>query len=135
MEQFQINLLGILIAVIYNFVIGSLWYSPLLFGERWSQLLGFKEDDLQGGMTPAILLGALGVALAEAFGFALLQNFTGFTGIFGGLFLGIFVWLLFLVPPFFNQVLYEKKPRALFLINIGNNLVTFAGMSLIIGLI
>lgn len=135
MEQFQINLLGILIAVIYNFIIGSLWYSPLLFGERWSKLLGFKEDEMQGGMTPSILLGALGVALAEAFGFALLQNFTGFSGFFGGLFTGIFVWLLFVVPTFFNQVLYEKRPRALYLINIGNYLVSFAGMSLIIGLI
>jgi len=135
MEQFQINLLGIVIALVYNFIIGSLWYSPLLFGERWSKLVGMREDDLQGGMTPSILLGALAVALAEAFGFALLQNFTGFSGFFGGLFLGVFVWLLFVVPTFFNQVLYAKKPRALFLIEVGNNLVTFAGMSLIIGLI
>jgi Protein of unknown function (DUF1761) len=134
-EQFQVNLLGILLAVIFNLVMGSLWYSPLLFGNRWTKLVGMKEDDLQGGMTPGIMLGAVGVALVEAFGFALLQNFIGFSGFFGGLFVGIFAWIAFCLPPAFNYVLYQKQPRALFLINAGNNLVAFAGMSLIIGLL
>ena len=135
MEQFQVNLVGILLAVIFNLVMGSLWYSPLLFGNRWTRLVGLKEDDLQGGMSPGIMLGAVGVALVEAFGFALLQNFTGFSGFFGGLFVGIFAWIAFSLPPAFNSVLYQKQPRALFIINAGNNLVAFAGMSLIIGLL
>ena len=135
MEQFQINLLGILLAVVYNMVIGSLWYSPLLFGNQWMQRVGMKDDEMQGGMTPAIILGAIGVALVEAFGLALLQNFTGMGGVFGGLFIGIFVWIAFVLPPSFNAVLYQKQSRTLFLINAGNNLVGLAGMSLVIGIV
>ncbi|WP_319558886.1 DUF1761 domain-containing protein [Marispirochaeta sp.] len=135
MEQFEINLLGILLAVLYNLIIGSLWYSPMMFGNKWTLLVGRREDDLQGGMTPGIMLGAIVVALIEALGFSLLKNFTGIDGLFGGLFLGLFVWLVFLVPPLFNSVLYEKKPRELFFITAGVNMVTFAGMAVIIGII
>lgn len=133
MDQFELSLLGILLAVVYNLVIGSLWYSPMMFGNRWTVLVGHREDDLQGGMTPGIMLGALAVALVEALGFSLLKNFTGMDGFFGGLFLGLFIWLVFLVPPFFNRVLYEKAPRDLYFINTGANMVTFAGMAAIIG--
>jgi hypothetical protein len=135
MDQFELSLLGILLAVIYNLTIGSLWYSPMLFGNRWTVLVGNRDDDLQGGMTPGIMLGALTVALVEALGFSFLKNFTGMDGFFGGLFLGLFVWLVFLLPPFFNRVLYEKAPRELFFINAGANLVTFAGMAVIIGIV
>ena len=135
MERFQVNIVGIVIAAVYNLVTGSLWYSPLLFGNRWTELVGRKENELQGGMTPGIMLGAIAVALVEAFGFALLHNFIGIHGFFGGLLLGIFTWAVFVAPPFFNNVLYEKQPRSLFFINAGNNLVAFAGMSLIIGIV
>ncbi len=135
MELFQVNLFAILLAVVYNIVVGSLWYSPLLFGNRWMELLDIKKDETQGGMTPSIILGALGVGFVEAFGFALLQNFIGTSGFFGGLFVGLFAWIAFVVPPAFNHVLYEKQPRTLFMINAGNNLATFAGMSLIIGIL
>ena len=132
MNQFALSLLGILLAIVYNLVIGSLWYSPMLFGNRWTVLVGHRDDDIQGGMTPGILLGALGVALLEALGFNILRNLTGTNGFFSGLMLGFFVWLFFLVPPFLNRVLYEKTSRDLFLINAGANLVTFAGMAGII---
>ena len=135
MDQFQVNLFAILLAVIYNIIVGSIWYSPLLFGNRWMELLGIRKDETQGGMTPSIILGALGVALIEAFGLSLLQNFTGMDGFFGSLFTGLFAWAAFLVPPSFNHVLYEKQPRALFMINAGNNLAAFVGMSLIIGIL
>jgi len=135
MDQFEFSLLGILLAVLYNLIIGSFWYSPMLFGNRWTLLVGNREDDLQGGMTPGIMLGAVAVASVEALGFSLLINLTGMGGFFPALFLGLFIWLAFLVPPLFNRVLYEKAPRELFLINAGANLVTFAGMAVIIGIV
>lgn len=51
--------LAVLIAVSSTFVLGGLWYSPLLFGKRWQALVGLTDE-------------ALGRDLPRVFGVAVL---------------------------------------------------------------
>jgi hypothetical protein len=39
----QLNIWAILVAAISAFVVGGLWYSPMLFGEVWKRANGFTE--------------------------------------------------------------------------------------------
>ena len=58
-QQLPINMVAILVAVVANFILGFLWYTPL-FGKAWAKEMGFdmsvkppasvigKRNDLYG---------------------------------------------------------------------------------------
>lgn len=50
MDLSSLNLLAILVAALTSFVIGGLWYSPILFGKAWMQENGLTDDELKGKM-------------------------------------------------------------------------------------
>jgi hypothetical protein len=47
MDFSTINYFAVLAAAVSTFVLGGLWYSPLLFGKAWMRANGFSESDLQ----------------------------------------------------------------------------------------
>jgi hypothetical protein len=42
-----LNYFAVVAAALSTFVLGGLWYSPLLFGKAWMRANNFSEDDLQ----------------------------------------------------------------------------------------
>ena len=71
METFDIltkvNLWSVVLAGFAYLIIGSLWYSPLLFGKMWVKLLGFCDDDFKSSkpMWMILLLSFLSAAIAS----------------------------------------------------------------------
>jgi len=63
-----INYLAAVAAAISTFVIGGLWYSPLLFHHAWARANGFTEADLAKGGAGKIFGVAFVLALAAFFG-------------------------------------------------------------------
>lgn len=47
MDFSSINYVAVLAAAVSTFVLGGLWYSPLLFGKAWMRANSFTEADLQ----------------------------------------------------------------------------------------
>lgn len=47
MDFSNINYLAVLAAAVSTFVLGGLWYSPLLFGKTWMRANSFTDADLQ----------------------------------------------------------------------------------------
>ena len=47
MDVSNINYLAVLVAALSTFLLGGLWYSPMLFGKAWMRVNNFTEDDLQ----------------------------------------------------------------------------------------
>ena len=47
MDFSTINYFAVLAAALSTFVLGGLWYSPLLFGKAWMLANGFTDSDLQ----------------------------------------------------------------------------------------
>ena len=54
MEQMHFNPLAILAATVSAFVLGGVWYSPLLFARSWMQAAGLTEEQVK------LVLEALG---------------------------------------------------------------------------
>ena len=67
-----INYLAVIAAALANFVIGGLWYSPLLFGPAWMRANGFSEEHLKQG-SPAVIFG-----LAFLFSLLMAANLAAF---------------------------------------------------------
>src|SRR5215208_1149314 len=49
MDISKLNIWAILAATISAFIIGGLWYSPVLFGKMWMRSNSFTEQDLAKG--------------------------------------------------------------------------------------
>lgn len=45
----EMNFYAVLVAAITTLVVGSVWYSPLLFGKAWMKETGLTEEDLKKG--------------------------------------------------------------------------------------
>lgn len=137
MEQIQINVLAVLVAAIVSMVIGSLWYSPLLFGNIWMRLSGITISDVdkakQRGMGKTYVIGFIG-SLVMSYVLAHSIAFAGGVTFAHGMAGGFWNWLGFIVPVILGSVLWENRPVGLFFINIGYYLVALVLMGGILAL-
>ena len=95
MPEFQINYLAVGGAALATIFIGALWYSPLLFGDRWAKAHGYSEEQLKENFGRAFIV-SLFCYVVMAFVLAVLISYTGVSTVPQGAFLGLLVWVGFL---------------------------------------
>lgn len=127
----EINYLAIVVAVVVNFFVGFLWYTPL-FGNAWAKENGFDTSVKPAGgeIAKGMIMNVIGNFLL-AYVFA--HNMAAWTfvpemdqaPVIGTIMMSaIFTWLGFFVPVDLNAVAWERKSWKLFFINTGYHLVT-----------
>lgn len=132
----QVNYLAVIVAAIVIFVLGGLWYSPVLFAKKWIALQGRTEEQMRADAArsnmPVMYLMAFITALIIAWAMAVLAvalvpSHATATGqwLWRGIKLGCFCWFGFVLPTTFATSLFSMKPRQLWLIDAGYNLVSF----------
>lgn len=132
MNPANVNYLGALVAALSSFVIGGVWYSPILFAKPWMAANGFTEEGLRktsmarvfGGSFALQLVGALNLAFFLADGKPSLA-----WGVTAGLLAGV-GWV---ATAMGTTYLFSRKPLRLFLIDAGYHAITFAVMGGILG--
>ncbi|GAA4302130.1 hypothetical protein GCM10023183_13750 [Nibribacter koreensis] len=126
----NLNWLAIAAAALSTFLLGGLWYSPLLFANAWMHANKFDPENM-GKPNMALIFGlafvlsffmALNLALFIGAGDTAFGATAGFMAGFGWVALGIGVISLF-----------ERKPLAYVLINGGYMTVAFTVMGAILG--
>jgi hypothetical protein len=131
----NVNLWAVLIAALVNYVIGALWYSPLLFGKIWMKLMNFTNEDMEKakekGMSKSYFIAFIS-SLVMAFVLAQFLQYTNASTISAGFMTALWLWLGFITTVLISGVLWESKPWALYLINISHYLVGLGVMSLIL---
>jgi hypothetical protein len=133
----EVNLLAVLLATASTMVVGSIWYTPKVFGNLWMKLIGKTEKDLGKNATPAILITIV-VSFFSAYVLAhvtyLSQNFFGNSFLASAFATAFWLWLGMTAARFITHDAFERRPVPLTLLNIMHELVTFMIMALIIGL-
>jgi hypothetical protein len=128
----QINYLAVLAAAVSAFVIGGLWYSPLLFNKTWMAANGFSEADVQKGSPGKIYGGAFVLTLVMA---ANLAAFLGRpdTTLAWGATAGALTGAGWVLPGIGVVALFERRPLAYTLVNGGYWAVALTVMGAILG--
>jgi hypothetical protein len=129
-----VNNVAVLVSGGVIFALGGLWYSPVLFAKRWVSLVGKTEEELKAnaGSMPMSYLFVLLCGLVTAYVMALvIGNFSPASGVDGAL-IGALCWLGFAGATSYGTALFSGKPKGLWLIDSGFNLVAFivAGVTL-----
>ncbi len=120
----HINWLALLVAGLGYFALGALWYSKVLFSNKWLALTKIDAADPNAtkGMA-GIMVGSLLAMLVVSFGLAILVAKLQMSGFANGLKLGGLTGICFGITAISISYLYEKRPIGLHLINGGYTLL------------
>jgi hypothetical protein len=134
-----INYLAVLVAGIVIFVLGGLWYSPVLFAKRWIALQGRTEEQMRAQAAaanmPVMYVSAFICGLVTALVMAMVLGHMATSvelNAAHGVTIGFMCWLGFAATTSYATALFSGKPKQLWLIDSSYNLVSFvlAGMIL-----
>src|SRR4051812_34776455 len=133
MHMHAVNWLAIIVSAIVIFMLGGLWYSPVLFAKRWIALQGRTEEQMRAQAAaanmPVLYLSAFITSLLIAWVMALLLlHFSGTMplNVAHGALIGFFCWLGFAGSTSYATAIFSGKPKQLWLIDSMYNLVSFA---------
>lgn len=126
------NILAVIAAALAGFVVGGVWYSPLLFVKPWRAEIGADPEakaDFKA-MAPQ-LAGCMALCLVQAGMFAV---FLGKQPALMGAAYGLAAGVCWVGAALGINYLFEGKSLRLFLINGGYNAVAFTLYGLILSL-
>lgn len=129
------HILSVLGAAIAAWLIGALWYSPVLFAKAWVKAHGYTPEQLKAMQATAGKAYA-GSLLAFVLMAAVLSIFLAHLRADSwqdGATWGFHAWLGFALPIGFTANLYSDKKFATFVIDTGYQLVYLCVMGAILG--
>ena len=127
----DVTVLPILVSAILAVAVGSIWYSPLLFGSIWMKSVGISMENGVGERE--MIVRAIQGVLAQSIFFFVLSQFI-LNSQSGGMSLTKIGVLLtaFIIAGIINAIILEKKSVAYLLINAGYSaIIIFGGIGVI----
>lgn len=128
----EINFLAVLAAAVASFILGGLWYSPLLFAKTWQREAGLSDEQVNSGNMALIFGLSFLLSLVAALVFALFLGPRPPLAL--GLGAGVSAGLCWVAASFGINYLFERRSLKLFLINGGYHTLQFTIIGLILAL-
>jgi hypothetical protein len=128
----EFNIWAVLVAALSGFVLGGLWYSPVLFGKAWQRETGLSDEALAKGNLALIFGTTFVLCLVASFVFAMFLGPRPPLAL--GLGAGFSAGLCWVSASFGINYLFERKSLKLFLINAGYHTLQFTLIGLILAL-
>jgi len=132
MDLSNVSYLAVAVAALSSFVIGGLWYSPLLFVRAWMRETGLSDDKLRSGL--GVVYGvSLCLSLFIALNLALFLGRNA--GVSWGMGAGALAGVGWAAASLATVFLFERRSTMLILIDGGYLAVSYTVMGGIIGAI
>lgn len=130
MDPSSVNWLAVLVAAVLTFVLGGVWYSPVLFGRAWQRLTGLSDEALKQHVARTFLVSFVCAAVAATN----LAFFLGKDATLGfGLGAGAATGIGWVATAMTTTYLFERKPLALIAIDTGYHAVAYTVMGALLG--
>lgn len=129
----DLNWIAVVAAAVSAFLLGGIWYSPVLFANPWMRLSGVTAEQAKSGNMALIFGGTFVLSLfaAAVFGLFLGPN----PALPFALGAGVSAGLCWVAASLGINYLFEQKPLGLFLINGGYHTLQFTLYGLVFGLL
>jgi hypothetical protein len=130
----SVNLSAVLVAALAYYAGGALWYSPLLFGKPWMELVGMTNEKIAARKkdTWKSYLTSFICALVISYGLARVEMYLEVANFSGGLHTGFWSWLCFVVTTAATSSTFAGRPVKLLLIDSGYHLYGFLVMGVML---
>jgi len=133
----EINIWAVLLATLSSMVVGSVWYTPKVFGNYWMRVAKVTPSgEAKDAVKPILitLVVSFVSALVLAGSAAISQHFYGGNFLVNSLVTAVILWAGFTAARFITHDAFEGRPTGLTALNCAHELVTLTVMALIIGL-
>ncbi len=132
MDKIQINHLAVIVSALSTFLLGGLWYSPILFEKAWKKECGFSDEFLkQGNMAKIFGLSFL-FSLLMAYNLAFFVGSPEIGASMGALY-GLLTGFGWVAMGMLMIGMFERRSWRYLGINAGFMTVAFTLMGLILG--
>ncbi|HSW37637.1 MAG TPA: DUF1761 domain-containing protein [Candidatus Saccharimonadales bacterium] len=134
----EIHWLGVFLAAVSSMAVGSIWYAKGVFGAKWQNLVGLKDEQMKKGAAKALawtFVMSLLTAYILAHFVELSHSFYHYSYVQTGLTTAFWAWLGLVFTRVVTHDLFEQRKMALTTLTISNELVTLLAMGLVIGLV
>ena len=123
----SLNYVAVVVVAIAGFLLGWLWYSPLLFAKPWMAEMKFTKESMEACKPKmASMMGrCLAYTLLSTLGLAALVSSYGSTTCLSGAKFGGFVGALIVGTRLLNGSLWEARSTKLQLITVGHEVALF----------
>src|SRR5688500_10468506 len=104
---------AVIVAALVHYILGGLWYSPLLFGNKFLQIINWTPQQLQQleakGAAKELII-ALVTSLVLVYILAHFVQYTKAKTVRAGIETAFWLWLGFIVTTQLATVLFEQRP-------------------------
>jgi len=131
-----INYIAVVLATLSSMVIGSIWYTPRVFGNVWMRLSGTTPSgNSKDAVRPIVvtLIVSFITAWVLAGAAYISWQFYGGSFLVNALLTAAILWAGFTAARFITHDQFDRRPWQLTLLNSAHELVTVLVMGLIIG--
>lgn len=130
----RINYLAVIVAAVAFFVVGGLWYSPLLFGKQYMTLRSINSDAVTNTSMPiGQIVSEFVRGLVVAYVLARLLGLLGVATWLSAAQLGLWLWIGFPVMILMSSVIHENVPWQLAAIHSGDWFIKIMVMTVLLG--
>lgn len=130
----KINIVAVLASAVVAFIVGGLWYSPMLFGKAYLSLRGVDPSAVSQSATSATeIVGEFVRWLVIIVILARVMALLALGDLPSALAFGAGVWVV-IYAALAGSVLHEGYPWRVYAIHAGDGLVKIAAITTILGL-
>jgi len=132
----EINYIAVILATLSSMVVGSIWYTPRVFGNYWMKQSGVTPSgNSRDAIMPIVVTVLVSFVTAWVLAGAayIAQAFYGGSFLLNTLITAGILWAGFTAARFVTHDAFDRRPAGLTILNIAHELVTVLVMALIIG--
>ena len=122
----KIKYAAVIVATLVHYILGGLWYSPLLFGNKFLQLINWSPEQIRQVESQSHvkeLAIAFVMSLILVYILAHFIQYTKATSAIEGIQTAFWLWLGFIVTTQAPTVIFEGRSFGLFIINVAYQFV------------
>jgi Protein of unknown function (DUF1761) len=132
----NINYWAVVVATLSTMVVGSIWYTPKVFGNYWMRAAKVtpsgKVSDAVGPIITTVIVSFI-TAWVLAGAVFIAQSFYGGSFLVNAIVTGVLLWAGFTAARFVTHDAFDQRPSGLTILNLAHELVTIVIMAVIIG--
>lgn len=132
----EINYWAVILATLSSMVVGSIWYTPKVFGNYWMRKSGVTPSgNPADAIMPIVVTVLVSFITAWVLAGAVYISWTFYGGSFfwNSVFTAGILWAGFTAARFVTHDAFDRRPSGLTILNIAHELVTLLVMGVIIG--
>ena len=124
----DVNYWAVLVATLSTMIVGSIWYTPKVFGNYWMRVAKVDDSGDRNAVVPILVTLIVSFISAWVLAIATQVAWTAFGGnyLLVAITTGLLLWAGFTAARFITHDAFEGRPAGLTILNIAHELVTVA---------